>query len=231
VLLAAASCGSTSPGPDPNLRLLFIGNSLTYANDLPSLVLQLGRSNPSRPVAVSWVAYGGYSLEDHWNRGDALRAIRQGGWDLVALQQGPSALPESRANLIKWTSRFAAEIRRAGARPALYMVWPPLDRAPEWDAVTESYAAASAAANALLLPAGEALRSAYASDPTLPLFGGDGFHPAPLGSYGVALVIYAVAAGADPLGLSSRAGGTSLPASQVEAMEHAAAAAIARFDR
>ena len=233
LLVAAASCGSTSPErvPDPDLRLLFIGNSLTYANDLPSLVQQLGRSDPARRVTVSSVAFGGYSLEDHWNRGDALQAIKQGGWDLVVLQQGPSALPESRTNLIEWTTRFAAEIRRVGAQPAVYMVWPPLDRASDWDAVTASYAAAAAATNALLLPAGEALRSAARANPGLPLFQADDFHPSLLGSSGVALVIYAMAAKASPVGLTARAGGTTLPPSQVAALEAAAEEAIFRFGR
>jgi hypothetical protein len=233
LLVAGPSCGSTSPErvPNPHLRLLFIGNSLTYENDLPSLVQQLGRSDPARPVTVSSVAFAGYSLEDHWNRGDALEAIKRGGWDLVILQQGPSARPESRTNLIEWTTRFATEIRRAGARPAVYMVWPPLDRASDWDAVTASYAAAAAATDALLLPAGEALRSAYRANPGLPLFQGDGFHPSVLGSSGAAVVIYAAAANASPVGLIARAGGTALPPSQVAALEAAAEEAITRFGR
>lgn len=232
LLAAAASCGSTSPGPDPDpdLRILFIGNSLTYANNLPSLVQQLGRSDPAHPVTVSSVAFGGYSLEDHWNRGDALTAIRQGGWDLVVMQQGPSALPESRANLVEWTGRFATEIRKVGARPAVYMVWPPLDSESDWDAVTASYAAAATAADAVLFPAGEALRSAYHSNPGMPLFDLDGFHPAPLGSEGVALVIYAVAANVSPVGLAARAGGTTFSPTHIAMLESAAADAIARFD-
>ncbi len=236
LLLAAASCGSTpsdpgpGPRPDPDLRILFIGNSLTYVNDLPGMVRQLGASNPARPVTVSAVAFGDYSLEDHWNRGDALTAIQQGGWDLVVLQQGPSALPESRANLIEWTGRFAREIRKVGARPAVYMVWPGLNRQEAWDSVTDSYAAAATAAHALLLPAGAALRSAYTADPGMPLFDADGFHPLPLGSFGVALVIYAVAAEVSPAGLAASAGVTGYPPAQVSALESAAAAAIARFD-
>jgi hypothetical protein len=229
----ATSCASTAPEPvpDPDLRILFIGNSLTYANDLPSLVQRLGRSDPSRAVVVSSVAFGGYSLEDHWNRGDAIRAIAGARWDLVVLQQGPSSLPESRALLVEYATRFAGEIRRAGARPALYMVWPPLSREEAWDDVTASYAAAAAAVDGLLLPAGEALRATRAAGAGITLFENDGFHPTPAGSYGVALVIYAEAAGTSPLGLTLRAGGAALPPSHAAALEAAAAAAMARFDR
>jgi hypothetical protein len=226
---AAASCGSTGvePAPDPTLRILFIGNSLTYANDLPAVVQRLGQSDPSRSVVVSSVAFGDYSLEDHWNRGDAQRAIASARWDLVVLQQGPSALAESRALLVDYTTRFAGEIRKVGGRPALYMVWPPMSRETEWSAVSASYAAAAAAVNGLLLPAGEALRAVRAGTPSIPLFEGDGYHPSVAGTYGVALVVYARAAGVSPVGLTARAGGSSLPPASVSALEAGAAQAIA----
>jgi hypothetical protein len=227
---SAASCGSTAgePAPDPTLRILFIGNSLTYANDLPGLVQGLGRSDPSREVVVSSVASGGYSLEDHWNRGDAQRAIAGARWDFVVLQQGPSALPESRVLLVDYVERFAGEIRKVGGRPAIYMVWPPMSSAADWDAVTASYTAAAEAVNGLLLPAGEALRAVRADNPAILLFEGDEFHPSPAGSYGVALVIYARAAGVSPVGLTAQAGGSPLPPTHVAALEAAAARAIAR---
>ena len=231
MLILAASCasGAPEPVPDPDLRLLFIGNSLTSANDLPGLVARLGREDPSRSVRVESVAYGGYALQDHWVRGDALRAIQRGGWDLVILQQGPSALPESRANLIDYTRRFAVEIRRVGVTPALYMVWPELTREGVWDAVTASYQAAADAVGGVLLPAGEAIRAARATNPTLTLFDADGFHPSLAGSYAAALVIYARAAGVAPAGLTMRSGGVDLPAYYAPVLEAAAADALARF--
>jgi hypothetical protein len=226
---AVASCGSSSaePDTDPTLRILFIGNSLTYANDLPATVQHLGQSDPSRAVVVSSVAVGGFSLEDHWNRGDAQRAIASARWDLVVLQQGPSALPESRVLLIDYATRFAGEIRKVGGRPALYMVWPELNREAEWSAVSASYAAAAEAVDGLLLPAGEALRAVRADAPSIPLFEADGFHPSVAGTYGAALVIYARAAGVSPVGLTARAGGSSLPPGYVTALEAGAAQAIA----
>jgi hypothetical protein len=229
--LAGCAAAPADPVPDPDLRILFIGNSLTFANDLPAMVQQLGRSDPGRPVTVASVAFPDFSLEDHWNQGDALQAINAGSWDFVVLQQGPSALPESRTNLIEWAGRFAAEIRRVGARPALYMVWPELSRENVWGDVTESYRAAAEAVDGVLLPAGEALRSARADDPSLALFGGDGFHPTVAGTYGAALVIYAMTAGVSPLGVSARAGDAPVPAQAAGTLERAAAEAIDRFGR
>ena len=231
LLTTLASCGSTAPPPveDTDLRILFIGNSLTYVNDLPSLVRDLGRSDPSRTVTVGSVAFPNFSLVDHWDRGDAQRAIDEGPWDFVVLQQGPSALPDSRALLVEYAGKFAEQIRRVGARPAIYMVWPPLDRAAEWDDVTASYAAAAAAVDGVLLPGGEAIRAAWTADRSIPLFGGDDFHPALAGSYAVALTIYARLTGVSPLGLTARAGGSAVPSVQIPSLETAAADALRQF--
>ena len=54
------------------------------------------------------IAFPNYSLEDHWNRGDAAKAIARGGWQTVILQQGPSALPESQVLLREYTRKFDA---------------------------------------------------------------------------------------------------------------------------
>lgn len=184
VALAAAIL-LTQPGPT---RILFVGNSLTYSNDLPAMVCAMARSS-GRQVTCESVAKPDYGLEEHWNERAARQAIARG-WDVVVLQQGPSALPESRRLLIDFTRRFDAEIEKAGARTALFMVWPSLARRGDFPGVSQSYAAAARDVSGLLLPAGDAWRAAWAVDPALPLYGPDGFHPSPMGTYLSALVIY-----------------------------------------
>ena len=175
------------PAPAP-ARILFIGNSLTYANDLPSTVCALARST-GRKVVCETVAKPDFGLEEHWRDGAARRAIARG-WDVVVLQQGPSALPESRVLLIDYARRFDAEIKKTGARTAFYAVWPSRQRRGDFPAVSQSYAAAARTVDGLLLPAGDTWLAAWRADPTLPLYGDDGFHPSPMGSYLAAMVIY-----------------------------------------
>lgn len=183
LLLAAAL--AVQPNP---VRILFIGNSLTYANDLPAMVCAMAKSAGRQAVCES-VAKPDYGLEEHWEDGGARKAIARG-WDVVVLQQGPSALAESRRLLVAYTRRFDAEIKKAGARTALYMVWPSRARFGDFPRVSESYAAAAGDVKALLLPAGDAWRAAWAIDSGLGLYGPDGFHPSPTGTYLAALVIY-----------------------------------------
>jgi hypothetical protein len=197
VLLVIAGGARGSAGAAPaKLHVLFVGNSLTAANDLPSVVAALSKGR----VTYRTVAPGGVSLEDHWNFTGARDALESGDWDYVVLQQGPSTLPESAANLREWTVRWGAAIREHGATPAVYEVWP--DSAfgvrLSFPAVIRSYRAAADAAGALLLPAGEAWRAAWSRNPRLGLYGPDGFHPSKLGTTLAALVICARLTGTPP---------------------------------
>jgi hypothetical protein len=206
-LLATAPAGDAREQSARPLRILFIGNSLTAWNDLPDMVMRLAMGAGHPQPLTRMVAVGGFSLEDHWNQGDARRAIGEGPWDVVVLQQGPSALPESQRLLVEFTTRFAAEIVKAGARPALYMVWPSQQRRRDFGGVSQSYRAAAKAVNGVILPAGDAWSLVLQRHRDLALYSDDGLHPTRAGSYLAALVIvqglyHQSPIGLPPLGLS-----------------------------
>ena len=183
------------------LNVLFIGNSLTYWNDLPAIVAALADSAKVKPLSWVQVAFPDFALEDHWAEGSALRALRSRVWDVVVLQQGPSSLPENRANLIEWSKRFDVEIRKAGGRPALYMVWPQINRQQDFDNASVSYQLAAESVQGMLFPVGEAWRAAWRRSSTLPLYSGDGLHPNVNGSYIAALVMFQLLYDKTPVGL------------------------------
>src|SRR6188508_2687323 len=134
-LITAALCGACLEDPlDPGIAtvpiahpelgrpILFVGNSLTYVNDLPGILQAMADSAGGAKLAVATVAFPDFALEDHWAQGAALQAIKGGGWEYVIMQQGSSALPDSRINLRQWTKNFAVEIRKVNAKPGIYMV-------------------------------------------------------------------------------------------------------------
>jgi len=191
VIFCLALAGvSFSPGAlsaEQGVHVLFIGNSFTYKNDLPRTIADLAESVNETPLVHQVVAKPDYGLEDHWSR-SIERVIAKGGWDIVILQQGPSSLPGNQQNLRYWTIRFDSLIRAAGARSALYQVWPSHKYKESFTAVRESYRKAALDVNGMFIPAGEAWQMAWAVDPTLDFYGADGFHPTPLGTYLAALV-------------------------------------------
>jgi len=186
LLGCGAAAGAAEAVP---LRVLFVGNSLTATNDLPGRVAGLAAAAGKR-LEYEGITYGGFSLEDHWLQGDARAALATGGWNVVIMQQGPSALPESQVDLRLWAARFADDARAVGTRPALLTVWPEDYRRPALSDVIVSYRSAAEAAGAQLFPAGEAWHAAWECNARLPLYGPDGFHPSALGTYAAALVIY-----------------------------------------
>ena len=219
------------------LRVLFIGNSLTASNDLPGMFEAVAKSAGVEGVTQRAIAAGGLSLEDHWARGAARRAIQDGSWTHVVLQQGPSSLPESQALLREFVKKFAAEARARGARVVMYGVWPPRVRLEALDAVTRSYTRAAADADGSLVAVGEGWRAAWRRDASLPLYGADDFHPSPLGTYVAALMFVERLTGRTPIGLPAP-GGSGAPAlfavrvgqRQLRQVQEAAAEANSKFN-
>src|SRR5690348_9051556 len=55
--------------------VLFIGNSLTSANDLPGILEALADSAHGQRIPTTTVAYGGFALGDHWVTGESQSQI------------------------------------------------------------------------------------------------------------------------------------------------------------
>lgn len=204
-LLPACSLGTAPEAPEGSLKVLFIGNSLTYENDLPRTVAQLALSAGLQQCYCYQIAYPNFALEDHYDFREAVRALEDETWDFVVMQQGPSALPSSRVDLIQWAGVFGELIDENGAQAIMYGVWPQYDRSFDFPNVAESYRQAAASIGALFAPAGEAWQFAWAADSTLPLYAADDFHPSNMGTYLAALTVFQRIYDHSPVGIQTSA--------------------------
>jgi hypothetical protein len=200
---------STDPPPITHFgsgarRVLFIGNSLTGANDMPGMLVALAESarvTPLPTVDVDWVP--DFALIDHWSLGVAKGLIANGHYSVVVLQQGPSSVAVNRDTLRLAVGLFAPLVRSAGGIPALFAVWPTADRQVDFDRATESYRLAAQDVGGMLIPGGETWRAAWTHDSSLPLYSPDGLHPSPLGSYAVAVSMFGILYDRSTVGLPS----------------------------
>ena len=201
VLIAALLTGSCQEPAAPiaaGTSILFVGNSLTEVNDLPATIRAIAHA-AGDTVRVGSATAGGTALIDHINGAtDAVPQIQNGHWKYVVLQQGPTTTGGvCLDSFMLWTAMFDTIIRGSGATTALFSVWPIGGAPAGFDAVHASSLAAARSVNGVYLPAGDAWRAAWAVDASLPFYGGDTFHPAALGSYLAALVIYERLTGRD----------------------------------
>jgi hypothetical protein len=186
-----AGCSPAAAGDVPSTgSILFVGNSLTYTNDLPSLVAQVARAAQDS-VGVGMAAGGNLAVIDHTNGAtDAVARIDGGDWTFVVLQQGPTPAGICRDTLIIAAMRLAPHVREAGGRVALFLPWARQGSPGSLASAAESGTLAARAVGGVAIPVGLAWKLALEADPTLPLYGPDGYHPAPAGSLLAALTIY-----------------------------------------
>ena len=171
------------------MKILMLGNSFTYYNDLPLILSAL------LSAEVKANTRGGAHLCEHITDGEMLceqmqESLKNEKWDYVVLQEQSNAPIFKREQFQKSAARLCEMIRQNGARPVFYATWAYRDGSEKLgttglnyeamdEALYESYHAAAKANNALIADVGKtftALRD------LLDLYIEDDYHPSPVGS-------------------------------------------------
>ncbi len=185
------------------LRILWIGNSYTYVNDLPKIITELAESSKvDRQPAITGILKGGETLKGHWAN-PALQTALQEKWDVVVVQEQSTTPITAPDSLLKYGKLIGDAAHKAGARVVLYVSWPQKTRPAAEDTIVAAYRALGNAEHAQLALAGRAWLDVIAQDPTVELYQKDGSHPVPQGSYIAACVFYEVLFGKSPVGLTA----------------------------
>ena len=200
LLLASVRAEDSKPEP---LRVLFVGNSFTYYNEMPYVLQQMAAAAGARELEYELLAEGGYALKDHLKSGQFLKLLRERRWDFVVLQE-QSALPvNDREEMFKAARLMDAEIQKKGAKTVFFETWAPKGDVKTQSAISEAYAKLAKELRAMVAPAGAAWQLVLKKNPKLELYDPDGRHPNAAGSYLAACVLYATLYGKSPLGLVS----------------------------
>ncbi len=171
-LAAFSSACAVEPAP---LRILFVGNSYLYTNDLPARVRQLAKQR-GVVLETELRASPNYALSDHLRDRGFVSALAQP-WDWIVLQQGPSSLPASGEDLVASVTAIAARLRGTSTRIALLAAWPAAGRAATSQAGEANYRQAAEAVDACVLPVAAAWRLAGDTEGMPVLYQIDQLHP------------------------------------------------------
>jgi hypothetical protein len=215
-------------------RVLFIGDSYTYVNDLPTTFADLAWAAGDR-VDAGTLATGGESLAGHVADATTETTIDPEAWNTVVLQDQSEdpALPSYRASeMDPAVTELAQLIRNDGAKPLLFLTWGHHSGWPQADlfsyssmqaAVDQGYLAIAAELAIPIAPVGDAWQSVLAQQPDAGLWQSDGVHPTTAGTYLAACVFYARIFGRSPVGLKYDDG---LAAAEAAMLQRVAAATV-----
>jgi hypothetical protein len=191
-----------------SLKVLFIGNSFTARNNLPSLIAQLAAAR-GKILQHDLISAGGASLRMHWNVGKALKAIQDDHYDSVVLQE-QSTLPVKNAKRMHENVRlFDDAIKNAGSKTILYMTWARQHAPESQQTITDAYTSIGEELGATVVPAGVAWKNFLSKHEQPVLHDRDKSHPTVAGSYLAACVFLAVLFKENPIGVDSEIPGLS----------------------
>jgi hypothetical protein len=196
-------------GPaDRTLTVLFIGNSLTFRNDLPAMLVDLASSDPGAPVRlqVKAVTYPDATLDYMRTRTGALAWAQAHHADYVVLQEHSLWYAAHYADALQAAGAWTDALRPLGETPLLFQIPGDGDGSPVY--ANKDYAAfgwtpADDARNAAestqrlgrrlglgVVPVGLAFEAARETKGAPDVWGPDHHHPSVAGTYLAALVFY-----------------------------------------
>lgn len=202
--------------PDPVVKdgdkILFVGNSHTYTNDLPGMFFEMAQAG-GHGVDVYDLTEGSYTLQRFSDPEDELGeiltdALQSEPWDFVVLQENTNAAVafNAKKDMYPYARKLDEMIKAAGGQTAFLMTWAPEEGAGAFSRemvqgqLAAGYRTIAEELDALLIPGGEVFAKALEQDEELQLWGEDGQHPSVEGTYLAACTAYALLFQETPVG-------------------------------
>lgn len=201
---------SRTAQPERTLTILFVGNSLTFRNDLPAMLVDLASSDPGNTTRLQVKAetFPNASLGDMGAKTGAFAWAQAHHADFVVLQEHsgwymwPDAVSAAQQDARAWDQALAP----LGETPVLFQVWadgdgsraytdrnsPAFGSTPADDArlAAESTERLARQLGRQVVPVGQAFETARETKGAPDVYGPDRHHPSVAGTYLAALVFY-----------------------------------------
>jgi len=177
------------------LKVLFIGNSHTYFNDMPHQFAEMCETLTGEPTDVTMLAYSNRRLDWHCREYFSIRfALLYGRYDYCVIQQFGHPVPpieETEPSLLK----LIRLCERVGTRPVLYMTWAKRDEPEKAALISGIYRTLAKKYRMMLAPMAEIFDSLRIEHPEIGLYWIDGSHASPYGDYLIAATLAALLTG------------------------------------
>ncbi len=210
-LFLLSSClflSSLTFGQKKTKRVLFLGNSFTYVNDLPGMIAEIAKSTGDS-LSYDSNLPGGHSIGNHSLNTVSIGKIMLGNWDFVVLQgqsyelatETPEVYPFPYARKLD----SLINVYNDCAETVFYMTWglkngdpsscatvPFLCTYEKMDSIIHSnYRRMTDSNDAIVSAVGAVWRSIRKTNPLIELYQSDESHPSLAGTYAAACCFYA----------------------------------------
>jgi hypothetical protein len=204
ILSISGGIVKSSPVRD-TVRVLFVGNSYTYYNNLIQMVSLISDSLETKLICTKSTV-GGTNLGEHWNEQKGLRSrtlVGNGNYNIVVLQDHSLRPIEAPDSLVYFGSLFCDLIKKRGARPFIYNTWAREKTPSSQKQINDGYMQLAAKCGAARVPVGDCWQKVIERSPSASLYVSDGSHPSNLGTFIAALCFVKAITGKLPSSLPS----------------------------
>ena len=183
-LLAVVSSACAPTGHPASVRILFVGNSLTYVGNLPAVLEALSTSN-GKSVSVEMLVKGGATLTERANDSSVEREMNSARYDFVVLQERGGDVfcfgDDSSGGDDCESSKAHVELGRVvlahGAKPIVLGTYQSLESASQ--TIEKQESALAKQMGAIYIPVSESFRLSQTLYTDNAWFNADKTHPGP----------------------------------------------------
>ena len=185
-------------------KVLFIGNSHTYFNDMPAMFKAMGKGfKEVGDIHTTMLAHPYKTLDYHMNQKEVRFNILYGEYDYVVLQQGAHPF-SGEEELIKCSKVINEFIKQSGATPVAYMTWSQKSEPEKQEEMTNAYINMAKEIGGILAPVGKVFEVLRKNNPEIELYNEDGGHASVIGSYIAAATILTSIFKINPLDIENK---------------------------
>ena len=172
------------------MKILFVGNSHTYFNDMPHWFAGMMEHGTGIQTEADMLAYSGRNL--HWHRTEyfSLRyQLLYGHYNWCIIQQVAHPFPP-REETTEDATWIVDLCRQLHVKTGIVTSWSEKRNPGIQDEMNMFYRNLSKKTDSILIPIGEAWQDVRMKHPEIELYWQDGAHASPTGDYLTAMVLY-----------------------------------------
>lgn len=184
------------------MKVLFIGNSHTFYNDMPQIFKNIC-DEKGKDVEVAMQAFGGKTYGWHYGQMTELRfALMHGGFDYIIMQQAAHSPCPAKEETLEDGGKIIELARKCGVTPIQTMPWAEKRDPDHQKGMYDIYNTLSEMYGIKLAYAGNVFEDVFYNHPEIDMYWKDGEHASPYGSYTIAMSVYAAIFGESVKGLA-----------------------------